>query len=727
MDSPRPAGRTIQAGHGLQPQRISDRTASRSRAKDNKHNPDGDSSKAIDFVISAPPNNPPAVTDLASDLASPQVAGATVTFTASASDPENDPLQYMFLLDGQPKTSWTDNPSWAWTTAATDIGSHSIEVRAKDNKHNPDGDSSKAIDFVISAPPNNPPAVTDLASDLASPQVAGATVTFTASASDPENDPLQYMFLLDGQPKTSWTDNPSWAWTTAATDIGSHSIEVRAKDNKHNPDGDSSKAIDFVISAPPNNPPAVTDLASDLASPQILGTTVTWTAAASDPESDPISYRFLVNNTPNSDWQSQNQFAWMATVPGTSQITVQVKDNHHDGPEGANGNKSAEFVIAAPAPVVVPVVAEVVPVVVMPVKLNESPSLTSLAADLASPQILGTTVTWTAAASDPESDPISYRFLVNNTPNSDWQSQNQFAWTATVPGTSQITVQVKDNQHNGPEGVNGNKSAEFVITAPAPVVVPVVAEVVPVVVAPVKLNESPSVTSLTADKESPQILGTTVTWTAAASDPESDPISYRFLVNDTPNSDWQPQNQFAWTATVPGTSQITVQVKDNQHNGPEGVNGNKSAEFAINAPVPEIKPVEVIPANVTAPAENKTVPVVAPVVNVTAPAENKTAPVVAPVVNVTAPAENKTVPVVAPVENVTAPAENKTVTITPETVTPPAAENITTPIVPENVTAPNATNETAPAAPCTCCDEPDAYPEFSDAGYRQPPEAGSRP
>ncbi len=160
----------------------------------------------------------------------------------------------------------------------------------------------------------------------------------------------------------------------------------------------------------------------------------------------------------------------MATVPGTSQITVQVKDSQHDGPEGVNGNKSAEFTINAPAPVVAPVKAEVVPVVVAPVKLNESPSITDLAADKKSPQLLGTTVNWTATASDPESDPISYRFLVNDTPNSDWQSHNQFAWTATVPGTSQITVQVKDNQHEGPEGVNGNKSAEFTITAPAPIV-----------------------------------------------------------------------------------------------------------------------------------------------------------------------------------------------------------------------------------------------------------------
>ena len=60
-----------------------------------------------------------------------------------------------------------------------------------------------------------------------------------------------------------------------------------------------------------------------------------------------------------------------------------------------------------------------------------------------------------------------------------------------------------------------------------------------------------------------------------------------------PVSDWQPQNQFAWTATEPGTSLITAQVRDDQHDGPEGENGNRSDEFTINAPIPEIEPVEV--------------------------------------------------------------------------------------------------------------------------------------
>ena len=156
----------------------------------------------------------------------------------------------------------------------------------------------------------------------------------------------------------------------------------------------------------------------------------------------------------------------------------------------------------------------------------------------------------------------SYRFLVNGTPATDWQSENLWAWTAIEPGTSQILVQVKDGLHEGPQGEAGNMSLEFSINAPAPVQEPVKIEVVPAEVIPAKLNESPAISGLTADSVSPQLLGTTVTWTAKASDPESDPISYRFLVNGTPATDWQSENLWAWTAIEPGTSQILVQVKD---------------------------------------------------------------------------------------------------------------------------------------------------------------------
>ncbi len=528
-------------------------------------------------MVEAVPNNPPEVVDLASDLASPQIAGTAVTFTAAASDPENDTLEFMFLLDGAAQTEFTSSPSWTWTTTVENIGPHTIEVRARDNNHNPEGDSSKTAEFAIEAVPNNPPEVVDLASDLASPQIAGTAVTFTAAASDPENDTLEFMFLLDGAAQTEFTSSPSWTWTTTVENIGPHTIEVRARDNNHNPEGDSSKTAEFAIEAVPNNPPEVVDLASDLASPQILGSVINWTAVASDAENDTISYRFLVNDTPVTDWQPENLFAWTATEAGTALITAQVKDDQHDEPAAETGSISTEFVITTPEPA-----AEEAEEEILPVELNESPSILSLAADLDSPQVLGSVINWTAVASDAENDTISYRFLVNDTPVTDWQPENLFAWTATEAGTALITAQVKDDQHDEPAAETGSISTEFVITTPEPA-----AEEAEEEILPVELNESPSILSLAADLDSPQVLGSMINWTAVANDAENDTISYRFLVNDTPVTDWQPENLFAWTATEAGTALITVQVKDDQHDGPEGDSGNRSAEFAITMPLAE--------------------------------------------------------------------------------------------------------------------------------------------
>jgi len=637
------------------------------RARDNNHNPQGDSSQATQFAIEPVPNNPPQMVDLSADQPSPQIAGAAVTFTAAASDPENDPLEFMFLVDGQARTDFINNPSWTWTTTEQDIGSHSIEVRARDNNHNPEGDSSKTAELVVEAVPNNPPEVVDLASDLASPQIAGTAVTFTAATSDPENDTLEFMFLLDDVAQTEFTSIPSWTWTTTEQDIGSHTIEVRARDNNHNPEGDSSQTAEFVVEAAPNNPPELMDLAADLASPQLLGSRINWTATASDAENDTISYRFLVNDTPVTDWQPENLFAWTATEAGTALITVQAKDDQHDEPAAETGSISTEFVIIAPEPA-----AEEAEEEILPVELNESPSIMSLAPDLESPQVLGSRINWTATASDAENDTISYRFLVNDTPVTDWQPENLFAWTATEAGTALITVQVKDDQHDGPEGESGNRSAEFAITMPlAEEAAQEVAEAEPVEEAAAEPNESPSITELSADLGSPQVLGSSVNWTAVASDPEDDPISYRFLVNETAVTDWQAENKFIWTASEAGSFLITAQARDDQHEGPEGDSGNRSSEFVI-VPLEEEAPFAEEPAEEIAPAETN----VTDQVNVTAPA------------NVT-DEENATAQA-----NMTAEAENVTevVEIPEDTLAPPVTENITTPIAPENITE-NLTEE----------------------------------
>ena len=113
------------------------------------------------------------------------------------------------------------------------------------------GTSLPPINNEIMNPVNNtnlPPMVVSLMSDMMNPQEAGTTIKWMATALDPEKDPIQYKFLLDGQQKTDWSYNSTWYWTTSSADIGSHMIVIKIKDGRHQVDGDDAKDIHFTIS-----------------------------------------------------------------------------------------------------------------------------------------------------------------------------------------------------------------------------------------------------------------------------------------------------------------------------------------------------------------------------------------------------------------------------------------------------------------------------------------------
>ncbi len=211
------------------------------RVRDGTHNADGDSSKKASFTINKP-NEKPIISDLSSDKASPQETGSIVTWTAQANDPEKNPIQYRFFVNGLPATDWQSSNKLAWKAIE---GEAQIEVQARDGKHaEQDGfDDQKSATF-IALPPNQKPIIIAFGPDKLSPQVTGSTITWTVEFVDSDNDPLQFQFTLDGQVMQDWSDSPVWSWTTSTEMIGSHSIEVKVKDNKHNQEGDSSKAID---------------------------------------------------------------------------------------------------------------------------------------------------------------------------------------------------------------------------------------------------------------------------------------------------------------------------------------------------------------------------------------------------------------------------------------------------------------------------------------------------
>jgi len=88
---------------------------------------------------------------------------------------------------------------------------------------------------------NQIPGILALTPDQLGPRPSGSTVTWKASAKDPDGDPIYYRFMLKG-PSTSdqwiekrgWSTDSIWTWTTNEKDTGNNQVEVWVRDGKHN-------------------------------------------------------------------------------------------------------------------------------------------------------------------------------------------------------------------------------------------------------------------------------------------------------------------------------------------------------------------------------------------------------------------------------------------------------------------------------------------------------------
>ena len=151
-----------------------------------------------------------------------------------------------------------------------------------------------------------------------------------------------------------------------------------------------------------NDPPAVLDLTPNKASPQDVGTNIKWTANAIGPEpADTLYYRFFLKGPSTGDvwqqvqdWSTTDFWDWTPSQQGDYEVNVWIRDGEHAGTDSWDAYRITPFAVN-PAPVP-----------------NQPPVANSLTPDKASPQNAGTSIAWTAGATDPESDTILYKFYL---------------------------------------------------------------------------------------------------------------------------------------------------------------------------------------------------------------------------------------------------------------------------------------------------------------------------
>jgi hypothetical protein len=424
-------------------------------------------------------NLPPKDPTLVPDLSSPRKAGTPIIWTAGATDPEGDPLQYRFFVRGpSPSTAlradsgYSTNKVWTWNTVDYPPGTYQVEVWIKDGKHaGPDSyDVKKTVSYALTSA-NLPPIVKALFPNWPSPQYVGSWVTWTALASDPEGDPIQYRYFLRGpstrgiwMDRTGWSNNNRWVWPTNPTDVGFSEVLVAVRDGNHaGPSGSDDHDIEdyFIISV--NKPPVITGFGSMPISPQSIGATVQWSASAYDPEGNPVFFRYFLRGPSTGgvwrlvrDWSTDRSWIWPTSPAdaGTSEVQVQVRDGFHSTPSGWDDDAGALFTVQKP---------------------NLPPTLASLSPDRPSPQSAGTPVKWRATASDPNGDAVLYKFWLKGpaTGNNwalvqDWSYSNSWVWANTPAdaGAYSVYVYARDGYHAPASGYDSALGASYVLLSP---------------------------------------------------------------------------------------------------------------------------------------------------------------------------------------------------------------------------------------------------------------------
>jgi hypothetical protein len=198
---------------------------------------------------------------------------------------------------------------------------------------------------------NGPPVTTGISSNASSLTYMGDAIKFVSRASDPEDNPIEYKFLLKGpytdnvwRTMTNWSKSKAWTWyTKPCYPSGKYAVQALVRDKKHslldegddpNPETISANIdlnkcpeIQEINIHPPNAFVSSDDPCSDARVDVI----------ATDQEGDPILYKFSVRKGLSlfenfdtweiaRDWSELN---CLSNVPdeGLFKVRVEVKDN----------------------------------------------------------------------------------------------------------------------------------------------------------------------------------------------------------------------------------------------------------------------------------------------------------------------------------------------------------------------------------------------------------------
>jgi len=284
-------------------------------------------------------NNTPPAANAGPDQSVATSVQVTLNGTGS-SDPDNNPLTYAWSLTSKPVGSAAaiTNTTSATATFTPDVaGSYTVQLIVNDGTV----DSSPDTMVVTATSGGNRPPVANAGPDQS--VALGRQVTLTGSgSSDPDNNPLTYLWSLITKPTSSTAAISNATSVTAYVTpdvVGSYTVQLVVNDGVAN-----SAADAMVVTAATGNLPPIANAGADQA--VATGAQVTLDGSgSSDPESHVLTYAWSLTSKPaGSSATISNPTSINASlIPGTSgSYTVQLVVN-----DGTNNSSPDTMVVTA--------------------------------------------------------------------------------------------------------------------------------------------------------------------------------------------------------------------------------------------------------------------------------------------------------------------------------------------------------------------------------------------
>lgn len=280
-------------------------------------NPTGELRGQILAATGTPTNNPPtaSITAPAGDVTIQ--AGQSVSFTGTATDPDGDAVTVLWSF-GDGATSPALAPG---SHTYPNAGTFTVRLTATDAKGLVDPNPPTRTITVQGVTTNQPPTGTITAPTGNVSVVAGQSVSFAGTASDPNGDPVTVLWDF-GDGGTSTLLSPgNHVYTTA----GTFTARLTATDSQGAMDPNPPTRIITVTAATVNQPPDGTITAPAANVSIAAGQAVSFTGTATDPNGDTVTVAWSFGDGTSSTVLAPGNHVY--ATAGTYSVTFTATDS----------------------------------------------------------------------------------------------------------------------------------------------------------------------------------------------------------------------------------------------------------------------------------------------------------------------------------------------------------------------------------------------------------------